>query len=105
MYVDETVGLDQSQKDQIINMMDIFNIRCIEKKIDGVLFYEVEFIPILYRNTEYYITINTITSLIRFLEFKHIHINQQGFVTFVFMPYNSKIFAEIKELSVKIKVL
>ena len=99
LYRDENSGLADKQKNQIIELMDIFNIRCIEKRIDNIDQSEIEFKPILYKNTVYYITMNTIMSLIEVIEFKHIEINQNGFITFVFKPINKKVFEEIQELS------
>lgn len=103
MYVDEDVGLEESQRNQIIGLMDLFNIKCIEKKIDNVYSYEVVFAPILYKNMEYMITMETISSLINYLEFKHILIDQHGFVRFVFTPYNYKIFKEIEDITYRDK--
>ena len=99
MYIDEELGLDDNQRGQLEDIQALFDIKCLEHPIGNSIMYEVQFIPIPDKYVVYYITIETIKSLTKFLEFKHLELSQNGFVKFVFKPYNSKIYKEIKELS------
>lgn len=98
-YVDEDYSLSKNHEDKLIALMDMFHIICVESLIDGKPEYTVHFKPITYKNIEYYITMDSIAAITEILEFKHIKVNHNGFITFVFIPYNHKIWDQVQELS------